>query len=40
MSRATEKRKRVRMVKSKPNALRNFKVDPVLKIEENVNKQT
>ena len=30
--RATEKNKRVRVVKSKPEALRHFKVDPVLNI--------
>ena len=31
---ATEKYKRVRAVKSKPNALRHFNVDLVLKIDE------
>ena len=39
MKRTTEKYKRVRMVKSKPNALQHFKVDPVLKIDETFYKQ-
>ena len=39
MKRTTEKFKRVRMVKSKPKALQHFKVDPVLKIDEPINKQ-
>ena len=36
--RATEKYKNTRGVKSKPKALRHFKVDPVLKIDETVYK--
>ena len=39
MKRATEKHKRVRAVKSKLRALRHFKVNPVLKIDETINKQ-
>ena len=39
MKRATEKYKRVKMVKSKPKALQHFKVDPVLKIDETFYKQ-
>ena len=39
MKKATEKHKCVRAVKSKPKALRHFKVYPVLKIDENVYKQ-
>ena len=35
---ATEKHKWVRAVKSKPKALRQFKVDPVLKLDETVYK--
>ena len=31
--RATKKRKEVRAVKSEPNAVRHFKVGPVLKID-------
>ena len=37
--RLEEKHKRVRAVKSKPKALRYFKVDPVLKIDETFCKQ-
>ena len=37
--RATEKHKGVRAVKSKPKALRHFKVISVLKIDETVYKQ-
>ena len=33
MLRASKKHKRVRAVKSKPKALRHFKVDPVFKID-------
>ena len=40
MQRATENHKWVRAVKSKPKALRHFKVDPVLKMYETVYKQT
>ena len=39
IERATEKHKCVKAVKSKPTALRHFKVDPVLKIDETVYKQ-
>ena len=39
MLRATEKHKKVRAVKSKPKAVRHFKVDPVLKIDETFMKQ-
>ena len=39
MKRATEKPTRVRAVKSKPNALRHFKDDAVLKIAKNFYKQ-
>ena len=39
MKRTTEKYKRVRMVKSKPNALQHFKVDPDLKIYDTFYKQ-
>ena len=39
MNRATEKHKEVRAVKSKPKALRHFKVVPVLKFDETVYKQ-
>ena len=38
--RATEKDKWIRAVKSKPKALRQFKVDPVFKIDETVFRQT
>ena len=38
-NRLTEKHNRVKAVKSKPKALRHFKVDPVLKIDETVYKQ-
>ena len=34
MLRATEKHKKVRAVKSKPKAVRHFKVDRVLKIDD------
>ena len=40
MQRATEKHKWVGAVKSKLKALRHFKVDPVLKLDETVYKQT
>ena len=39
MYRATEKHMCVRAVKSKSKALRHFKVDPVLKIDQTVYKQ-
>ena len=39
MLRSTGKHKCVRARKSKPKALRHFKVDPVLKIDETVYKQ-
>ena len=39
MYRATEKHKWVRAVKSKPKALRHFKVNPVLKTDETVYKE-
>ena len=40
MLRSTGKHKCVRAGKSKPKALRHFKVNPVLKIDETVHKQT
>ena len=40
MLRDTEKHKCVRAVKSKPKALRHFKVDPLLKMDETVSKQS
>ena len=39
MLRSTGKHKCVRAGKSKPKTLQNFKVDPVLKIDETVYKQ-